>query len=355
MNLGNTKYLTGIACLVFSSLVASQANAGGSDCTVDNISGEISFNFIQETLKSGDLNLNPTNELATKIQCGNHWSINSSLDFNSAEAFQFNGGRMESLNLTYQSDNNWGITAGLLGELRLPEVFMGAPGGRPDIAARQSLYAERIDNNHLVGVVVQKEFNLQNNWSFNLDVSTFRATTPKRNISKHEDRGNTKDFSYTLKGSFERKSNGGSISFGAETGRIQHGYLGTANENYVGVFGRFNTHLTDNLLWTNSVEQLYFENYFNEMGKDRRLTVAFSDLQWKPNLNNRLTLWGQVGFNNDNIKNDAAFVEFGSRYDLIRSERGELSFIAALDLEKNIDTRKLDWGSQIGLKANIRF
>lgn len=346
-NILNTASTTALA-LIFGLSSTSVYASEEESCTPDNISGRITLNNFSETI--GNANFKPLQETDLYFSCGDRLSANITGDFTSSDDLDYSGSRREQLSLSYKAGDLHSpliVTGGYLGEQRYFEAIFASPGKRPDVEFEETLYASRIDNPELIGVSLQKTFSLQNDWKLHLNGSSYAVLEQNKTPSGlAEDRANSTTPSYHGK----MKLTHDKVSLGAEAGKTENGVLGNSPEEFVGFFAQYKTKLANNVLFTNTAETLHFNNFNNQSGAKKRLTVASSNIEWQPKTN--IALWGQLGINSDSLlEENQTFIEVGGRYDYEISSSTKLSAFVAADKELNSEIK----GTQIGMRLEHGF
>ncbi len=322
----------------------------------NSCSGKLVFNNFDETIKGGEAHIKPLDEVSLTLKCAKRFSLAASGDFTSSKFGDYQNMRRERLALTYKAgdlSNPLEITAGFLGEQRKFKAIFTAPGQRPSVGFERSMIVNKIDNPDLVGISLKKSFALQDGWKVKLKGSAFGVFNQnEKPVNIMQDRANSKNLSFTGSSTFSKKG----VSFGVEGGKIQNGVLGDAPETFVGVYGQYKTAPTPNTVWKSGFEIIYMDNFKNQSDVNKTLSVAYSNIEWKPKSAENIALWSQIGANFDSLDTDKIFLETGGRWTVIKREGLSIFVFAAVDLAKELgDTQKTQWDRQIGLRMVHEF
>ena len=327
------KTTVGAAVIALTSLFSTQAHAEKPENeNTLKISGTL--NYLQEFLNSGDKQINPPNEIYLRIDNGGNCHANFSYDAKPGAAFEFNGGRIETANLTC-TGKDWGITAGpRMGEQHVRGLF-GSPGAAPDVHAHEAAFSLRIDRDDLAGIKLYKETG-----KWRIDAAAFSALDANENATGVARRGNSSDISWRLRGTYK---SGSKSSIGIEGGQNQS--VNGPAESFAGVFGNISRPINDNLIWNASGEILRFENFGHTAGQNRNLGLFYTNLT--RNFGDRASGWIQGAVNIDNLNPDLGIIEIGGKYTF----RNNLSLFLRGDIQQGFSgSRDTNWGGQFGLQ-----
>lgn len=346
------KFIAAMALTGFSVL---SSDIQAEDTSIDdNISGTLTLHNFEERVSSGDIKFKPLSEMNLTV-AWDKLSAEFTGDFETDDPLGYDEVRLERARLTYAPDDQTSLTAGYLGEHRFFEGLFGSAGGRPDVTLGETLYALRIDNPELVGLIATKDFNFQNGTDLSLEGSVFGVTDQNNNPSSlAEDRANSENLSFAAKARITDNA----LSYGLEGGTTRHGVLGNADEHYIGLFAQHKIPLNENgnVVLTSTGEVLNFENFNNQDDENSTLGVAYTNIQWTPKEIKNLTLWSQIGAVVDSQDPDKLVGEIGARYDFVNDGKLRASGFVAADLERTLGSdENTEYGTQVGVTMKYEF
>ena len=345
-----------MAGAVLSDIFAVSSSMAPAPEEESKITGHVTLNNFWEKVGDGNA-YKPLNEVVYSLSCGERLGFQASGDFENNGAFDYGGMRREQLFATYKVgdiSSPLSITGGYLGEHRKFEGLSANSAGQPFVGFEQTLFAKRIDNPDLFGVILNKDFSLGDQWKLAAKGSAFGVFEQNDNPANlPEDRANSTTPSWHAKAKFSHDK----LSFGAEGGRTENGVIGEEPETYIGAFAQHNTPLTDTLNWKNTAETIYFDNLDNKGDVTGYFNTASSNLEWQPSNLKDVTLWGHVGSNfGSALEEDELFAGVGGRWDMYKKDDLTVSAFAAADVEKELGGDKnCEIGRQVGMRVSYGF
>ncbi len=346
-----------------ASLIETKPDAELPDLNKTYPTGSLSLRFFIQQQEGGRKNY-PGPEAELHIDLNERLSADFAYDHQNSDqprknrdgSFDYIGyglpeSRLEKATLTYKAGDltsPWEFTVGSLGELRVLEGALNAPGGLDafGLGARQSFYNLRVDPAHMLGLTIKKNNQLDDNSKLILEGTIAFAYRTERYKDQIFDRGNSNTPSIFLKATVENTYDSGIWAYGTSLGLTQVGGFLEKEQTYISAFASVAHNIDDKTRFLGGAEIVFLTNAaFSDRGPisstlnresvqddDRLMVLATAAIEH--DVTENWTVWGEVGLNTDSgdvydwtSLNDAVTTGIGTSYTFDLGDNAKLKAI----------------------------